>query len=101
MGAFLFPSSGYFAQTEEEMSIKAKRPIRRLSLLFLLILALPAAYVLSIGPVVFIWHTFSLSDKGPVAEVVFPLYRPLERIPDDTAMKKALNFYVRLWDPRE
>ena len=82
------------------MSIKAKRTARRLWLLLLLILALPAAYVLSIGPAVFIWWTFEL-DKGTYAKTIAALYAPLERIPEGTAMKKALNFYVRLWDPRE
>lgn len=80
---------------------KKRRSIRRLWFVLLLVLAFPAAYVLSIGPIVFVWHTFKLSDKGPVANVVFPLYEPLERLPKDTAIKKALDFYVGLWDPRE
>ena len=83
------------------MNSQAKRSVRRFWLLLLLILAFPAAYVLSIGPVVFVWHTFKLSDKGPVGEVVFPLYAPLERLPSDSAIKKALDFYVGLWDPRQ
>lgn len=82
------------------MNRQAKRSLRRLWFLLLLVFGVPAAYVLSVGPVVFIWHKFNLSDKGPVADVVFAIYEPLEDLPHDSAIKKALDIYVGFWDPR-
>ena len=78
-----------------------RKIIRWVVLPVLSFLGVAAVYVLSIGPVVFMWKTFDLSDKGPFAEVVFSLYDPLDRLPEDLAIKKALNFYVRLWEPGE
>ena len=62
------------------MKPQAKRSVRRLWLL-LLILALPAAYVLSIGPVGFIVQKFDLSSETPIAASIAAPYRPLERLP--------------------
>jgi len=81
------------------MKPQAKRSVRRLWLLLLLILGLPAAYVLSLGPVVLIWQTFDLSAQTPIGSSIAALYRPLERLPEDSPLKKALDLYVHLWVP--
>lgn len=83
------------------MNPQAKCSVRRLWFLFLLVLAFPAAYVLSIGPAVFIWRTFDISDTSPIGYSIATLYRPIGLIPEKKPFKKAVRFYIRLWLPRD
>lgn len=80
--------------------MKPKRKIYRWLLLPLIsFFGAGALYVLSIGPVVYIWHTLDLSANTLIGASITILYGPLERLPGNSPMKKALDFYVRLWDP--
>lgn len=60
-----------------------------------------ALYVLSLGPVVYVWHTFNLSANTPIGASIATFYWPLEILPGNSPLKKALDFYVGLWDPRK
>ena len=83
------------------MKPQAKRSVRRLWLLLLLILGLPAAYVLSLGPVAFVWNTFHLPLPARVSNALVAFYAPIGRIPKDSAMGKARDYYISLWIPGE
>jgi hypothetical protein len=53
---------------------------------------LPLLYVLSIGPVVAVWHR-----AGGNMDAVWAVYFPIILLHDQTPLRKPLEWYMRLW----
>lgn len=61
----------------------------------LLILGLPLAYVLSVGPVIRL--TMDRAYPRGVPEWVLIMYKPLDWLHDHTPLEKPLEWYMGLW----
>jgi hypothetical protein len=81
----------------DTMSTAKPRSIRRrISLVLVSPFLAIALYILSIGPVFFIWHVFKLDDQGPLFDAVWGLYKPLlDR--EHTPFGEFLSWYANLW----
>lgn len=76
-------------------SAKPRNIRRRIVLLYVAPILAIALYVLSIGPVFFIWHVFKLDDEGPLFDAVWGAYKPLLEH-EHTPLGEFLEWYTHL-----
>ena len=76
---------------------KPSKPIRAIAWLLAFLTAIPAVYVLSVGPVIWAWEKWNWANNDFAAPLIV-IYRPLESIAKSPSYAgKLLRTYVRFW----